>query len=134
VCACVRVCVCACGRAATKHPPWKGAGAVPAFARCCVGGCGSRVPTALPPSPRQPACGPLQVPAFVCTSVFGAVQMEQHLYTYLNQKYGLKGLIVEHASSIIRAANKFEAEDNDVAVFVRMLRLGAVHGVGLWCG
>ncbi len=48
--------------------------------------------------------------------------MEQHLYTYLNQKYGLKALIVEHASSIIRAGNKFEAQDNDVAVFVRMLR------------
>jgi hypothetical protein len=48
--------------------------------------------------------------------------MEQHLYTYLNQKYGLKALIVEHASSIIRASNKYEALDNDVAVFVRMLR------------
>ena len=50
------------------------------------------------------------------------VQMEQHMYTYLNQKYGLRSLIVEQASAIIRAANKFCDSDNDVAVFVRILR------------
>ena len=57
--------------------------------------------------------------------------MEQHLYTYLNQKYGLKSLIVEHASAVIRASNKYEAVDNDVAVIVKMLRyvtLKAVDG------
>ena len=63
--------------------------------------------------------------------------MEQHLYTYLNQKYGLKSLIVEHASAVIRASNKYEAVDNDVAVFVKMLRyvtLKAVDGVGVGVG
>ncbi len=58
-------------------------------------------------------------------SVLAAVpcpQMEQHLYTYLNQKYGLKSLIVEHASCIIRAANTYADADNDVAVFVKILR------------
>ena len=28
-------------------------------------------------------------------------------YTYLNQRYGLKSLIIEHASAIIKALNKF---------------------------
>eukprot|EP00698_Gefionella_okellyi_P019375 TRINITY_DN5930_c0_g1_i1.p1 TRINITY_DN5930_c0_g1~~TRINITY_DN5930_c0_g1_i1.p1 ORF type:complete len:679 (-),score=216.80 TRINITY_DN5930_c0_g1_i1:78-2114(-) len=48
--------------------------------------------------------------------------MEQHLYTYLNQKYGLKTLIVEWATSIITAVKKFHHEDNDVAVFGKILR------------
>lgn len=48
--------------------------------------------------------------------------MEQHMYTYLNQRYGLKSLIIEYASSIIRAVNKYQATDNDVAVFGRILR------------
>lgn len=48
--------------------------------------------------------------------------MEQHMYTYLNQKYGLKALIIEHASSIIRAVNKFGKSDIDVGVFGRILR------------
>jgi hypothetical protein len=57
-------------------------------------------------------------------TAYDPFQMEQHLYTYLNQKYGLKSLIVEHASAVIRASNKYEAVDNDVAVFVKMLRYG----------
>jgi Ca2+-binding EF-hand superfamily protein len=48
--------------------------------------------------------------------------MEQHLYTYLNQKYGLKNLILEWASAIIQAIKKFSAEDNSVAVFGKILR------------
>jgi hypothetical protein len=44
------------------------------------------------------------------------------MYTYLNQKYGLKALIIEHASAIVKATNKFAAADNDVAVFLRILR------------
>jgi hypothetical protein len=54
--------------------------------------------------------------------------MEQHLYTYLNQKYGLKGLIVEHAAAIIRSATKYNDADNDVAVFVKILRYGRANG------
>jgi hypothetical protein len=48
--------------------------------------------------------------------------LEQHMYTYLNQRYGLKALIVEHASAIIKAVNKCSAQDNDVAVFGKILR------------
>eukprot|EP00935_MAST-01C_sp_MAST-1C-sp1_P000777 g777.t1 len=44
------------------------------------------------------------------------------MYTYLNQRYGLKALIVEHASAIIKAVNKCSAQDNDVAVFGKILR------------
>merc|ERR1712166_657554 len=33
--------------------------------------------------------------------------MEQHMYTYLNQKYGLRSLIVEHATSIVKAMHMF---------------------------
>lgn len=48
--------------------------------------------------------------------------MEQHMYTFLNQKYGLKSLIIEWATSIINGIRKFSAEDNDVAVFGKILR------------
>ena len=43
--------------------------------------------------------------------------MEQHMYTYLNQKYGLRKLIVEHATSIIKATHMYAEKDNDVDVF-----------------
>ena len=48
--------------------------------------------------------------------------MEQHMYTYLNQKYGLKNLIIEWASAIINGIKKFSHEDNDIAVFGKILR------------
>jgi len=48
--------------------------------------------------------------------------MEQHLYTYLNQKYGLKSLIIEWASAVMAAVKKFADVDNDVAVFGKILR------------
>ncbi|KRX10318.1 hypothetical protein PPERSA_02735 [Pseudocohnilembus persalinus] len=48
--------------------------------------------------------------------------MEQHMYTYLNQKYGLKGLIIEWATAIINGIKKFSQEDNDIAVFGKILR------------
>jgi len=48
--------------------------------------------------------------------------MEQHLYTYLNQKYGLKSLIIEWASAVMAAVKKFADQDNDVAVFGKILR------------
>ena len=44
------------------------------------------------------------------------------MYTFLNQKYGLKALIIEHASSIVRAVNKYSDDDNDVCVFGKILR------------
>jgi len=48
--------------------------------------------------------------------------MEQHMYTFLNQKYGLKNLIIEWASSIINAIKMYSAEDNDICVFGKILR------------
>ncbi|GIQ90034.1 hypothetical protein KIPB_012677, partial [Kipferlia bialata] len=48
--------------------------------------------------------------------------LEQHLFTHLNQKYGLKSLIVDWADAVIAATKRFEKSDNDVAVFARILR------------
>lgn len=48
--------------------------------------------------------------------------MEQHMYTYLNQRYGLKHIILEWATAIVQGIKRFSSEDNDVAVFGKILR------------
>lgn len=48
--------------------------------------------------------------------------MEQHMYSFLNQKYGLKNLIIEWAMAIINGIKRFCFEDNDVTVFAKVLR------------
>ncbi|CAD8137533.1 unnamed protein product [Paramecium octaurelia] len=48
--------------------------------------------------------------------------IEQHMYTYLYCKYGLKNLALEWVACIINAIQKYIAEDNDVAVFALMLK------------
>ncbi|CAD8141980.1 unnamed protein product [Paramecium pentaurelia] len=48
--------------------------------------------------------------------------IEQHMYTYLYCKYGLKNLALEWVACIINAIQKYIAEDNDVAVFGLMLK------------
>ena len=48
--------------------------------------------------------------------------MEQHMYTFLNQKYGLKALIIEWASSLISGIKTYAYEDDDVAVFGKILK------------
>ncbi|KAG2781329.1 hypothetical protein PC129_g12297 [Phytophthora cactorum] len=48
--------------------------------------------------------------------------MEQHLYTYLNTRFGLPKLIVEYASAVWKAAEHFARRENDAAVFVALLR------------
>ncbi|KAM3145273.1 hypothetical protein pb186bvf_002601 [Paramecium bursaria] len=48
--------------------------------------------------------------------------MEQHLYTYLHHKYGLKSMIVEQASSIIQSIKKYSDNDSEVSVFGKILR------------
>ncbi len=48
--------------------------------------------------------------------------MEQHMYTYLNFKYGLKNLIIEWASSIINGIRMFSAEDPEICLFGKILR------------
>lgn len=44
------------------------------------------------------------------------------MYTFLNQKYGLKTLIIEWATAIINGIKKFSKDENDVAVFGKILR------------
>ncbi|KAG5477107.1 hypothetical protein LSCM1_05449 [Leishmania martiniquensis] len=48
--------------------------------------------------------------------------MEQHMYTYLNQRYGLRDIVLEWATAIVRAVQRYAPEDNDVAVFGKILR------------
>ena len=48
--------------------------------------------------------------------------LEQYMYTYLNQKYGLKNLIIEWASSIINAIKLYSIEDSEVYLFGKILR------------
>lgn len=44
------------------------------------------------------------------------------MYTYLNQRYGLKQLIIEWASAIISGIKKHSKDDNDVCLFGKVLR------------
>jgi hypothetical protein len=48
--------------------------------------------------------------------------MEQFMYTYLNQRYGLKNLIIDWAAGIINGIKSFQREDHDVALFGKILR------------
>ena len=48
--------------------------------------------------------------------------LEQYMYTYLNQKYGLKPLIVEWAAAIINAIRTYIKEDHDIALFAKILK------------
>ena len=48
--------------------------------------------------------------------------MEQHLYNYLNKKYGLKSLIVSNASAILKAIKRYSEEDTEVRICGKILR------------
>ncbi|OQS01872.1 hypothetical protein THRCLA_05685 [Thraustotheca clavata] len=48
--------------------------------------------------------------------------MEQHMYTYLNQRFGLHSLIVEYASAIMKGCTRFMKMDADVATFFHVIR------------
>ena len=48
--------------------------------------------------------------------------MEQHMYTYLNQKYGLKSIIIEWAYNIINGIKIFSSEDSEICLFGKILR------------
>ena len=48
--------------------------------------------------------------------------MEQYMYNYLNQRYGLKNLIIEWAAAIINGIKRNSFEDSDVALFGKILR------------
>ena len=40
--------------------------------------------------------------------------MEQHLYEYLNQRYGLKNLTIEYASTIIKAIKDYSNISSEI--------------------
>jgi len=44
------------------------------------------------------------------------------MYTYLNQKYGLKSLIVEWAASIVNGVKTYIKEEHDVALFAKIIK------------
>ena len=44
------------------------------------------------------------------------------MYTYLNQKYGLKNLIIEWAAAIINGIKSYLKEDHDIALFGKILK------------
>ncbi len=48
--------------------------------------------------------------------------MNQYLFTYLNQKYGLKSLTIEAASNIVSGIQEYSGRDNDITVFGKILR------------
>ena len=48
--------------------------------------------------------------------------MEQFMFTYLNQRYGLKQLIVEWAASLVQAIKLYTADDVQVHLFGKMLK------------
>lgn len=43
--------------------------------------------------------------------------MEQHMYNYLSQKFGLRSLIVEWATALVNSLKIYWSKDNDIAVF-----------------
>ncbi|KAK3269870.1 hypothetical protein CYMTET_21711 [Cymbomonas tetramitiformis] len=47
--------------------------------------------------------------------------MQQHLYTFLNQKFGLRALVLEWAGSILSAVDRFTTSDSEVASFGKIL-------------
>ena len=48
--------------------------------------------------------------------------MEQHMMNVLNQKYGLKSLIAEWVTNVVKGIQHYSDEDNDVATFGKILR------------
>lgn len=44
------------------------------------------------------------------------------MYTYLNQRYGLKNLIIEWVAAIINGIKTYIKEDHDVALFGKILK------------
>jgi len=48
--------------------------------------------------------------------------MEQHMYTFLNHKFGLRPIVIEWTVSIINGLARYWKDDNDIAVFAMLLR------------
>ena len=48
--------------------------------------------------------------------------MEQHLYKFLNQKFGLKSLTIEYASAIIKGIKDYSNSNSEICLFGMILR------------
>ena len=48
--------------------------------------------------------------------------MEEFMYTYLNQKYGLKNMVLEWATNIINGIKNFSSEDTQISLFGKILQ------------
>ena len=48
--------------------------------------------------------------------------MEEFMYIYLNQKYGLKNMVIEWATNIINGIRTFSAEDTEISLFGKILQ------------
>ena len=48
--------------------------------------------------------------------------MEQYLYTYLNQKYGLKNIVIDQVNGIISGIANYQRQDHDVLLFGKVLK------------
>jgi len=48
--------------------------------------------------------------------------MEQYVWTYLNQRYGLQPLIIEWFLSILNCINLYKEEDHHVRLFAKILK------------
>ena len=44
------------------------------------------------------------------------------MYTYLNQKYGLKNITIEWAMSIVNGIKRYAPEDPEIGIFGKILR------------
>jgi len=47
--------------------------------------------------------------------------MSAHMFTYLNQRYGLKQICIEQAKLILKALQQFMNDDPDVTLFAKIL-------------
>ena len=48
--------------------------------------------------------------------------MEEYMYTYLNQKYGLQNMVMEWATNIINGIRTFYSEDTEISLFGKILQ------------
>jgi hypothetical protein len=48
--------------------------------------------------------------------------MEEYLYNYLNNKYGLKNITINWVASIINGIKKFINQSNEIKLFLKILR------------
>ena len=48
--------------------------------------------------------------------------MEEYMYIYLNQKYGLKNMVIEWATNIINGIRTFSNEDTEISLFGKILQ------------